>query len=154
MLRHVRGVLTYRPSIDTGVQYRRLQAIAISRWLCSRLDYCNSILYGLPATTFDVPQRAQNKLARVTPLCLPGLITSCVIISSCTEATLITLPFALMHMHDTVLSHLLTLWSPVSSYGYTSNIQRHRGLTYHFQFLISWHSGAEDWEPECLNVRN
>jgi len=31
----------------------------------SRLDYCNAILYGASAATFDVLQRAQNNLARV-----------------------------------------------------------------------------------------
>ena len=31
----------------------------------SRLDYCNTILYGAPAATFDVLQRVQNNLARV-----------------------------------------------------------------------------------------
>jgi len=33
--------------------------------VASRLDYCNAMLYGAPATTFDVLQRAQNNLARV-----------------------------------------------------------------------------------------
>jgi len=31
----------------------------------SRLDYCNAMLYGAPAATFDVLQRAQNNLARI-----------------------------------------------------------------------------------------
>ena len=31
----------------------------------SRLDYCNAMLYGAPAATLDVLQRAQNNLARV-----------------------------------------------------------------------------------------
>ena len=31
----------------------------------SRLDYCNAILYGAPAATLDVLQRAQNNLVRV-----------------------------------------------------------------------------------------
>ena len=30
-----------------------------------RLDYCNAMLYGAPANTFDILQRAQNNLARV-----------------------------------------------------------------------------------------
>ena len=30
-----------------------------------RLDYCNAVLYGSPAATFDVLQRAQNNLARI-----------------------------------------------------------------------------------------
>jgi len=33
--------------------------------VASRLDYCNAMLYGAPANTFDVLQRAQNNLARV-----------------------------------------------------------------------------------------
>ena len=31
----------------------------------SRLDYCNAMLYGAPAATLDVLQRAQNNLAKV-----------------------------------------------------------------------------------------
>jgi len=34
-----------------------------------RLDYCNALLYGAPATTFDKLQRAQNNLARVVCHC-------------------------------------------------------------------------------------
>ena len=33
--------------------------------VASRLDYCNAMLYGAPATSLDVLQRAQNNLARV-----------------------------------------------------------------------------------------
>ena len=33
--------------------------------VASRLDYCNAMLYGAPAATFDLLQRAQNNLARV-----------------------------------------------------------------------------------------
>ena len=33
--------------------------------VASRLDYCNAILYGASAATFDVLQRVQNNLARV-----------------------------------------------------------------------------------------
>ena len=33
--------------------------------VASRLDYCNALLSGAPAATFDKPQRTQNNLARV-----------------------------------------------------------------------------------------
>ena len=33
--------------------------------VASRLDYCNALLSGAPAATFDKLQRAQNNLARV-----------------------------------------------------------------------------------------
>jgi len=33
--------------------------------ITSRLDYCNAMLHGAPAATFNVLQRAQNNLARV-----------------------------------------------------------------------------------------
>jgi len=33
--------------------------------IASRLDYCNALLDGAPAATFDKLQRAQNNLARV-----------------------------------------------------------------------------------------
>ena len=33
--------------------------------VASRLDYCNVLLSGAPAATFDKLQRAQNNLARV-----------------------------------------------------------------------------------------
>jgi len=53
-LRHVRTVLT-----------DDLAQTAASSIVASRLDYCNAILYGAPAATFDVLQPAQNNLARV-----------------------------------------------------------------------------------------
>ena len=53
-LRHVRGVL----STETA------KTIACSI-AASRLDYCNSMLSGAPASTVDKFQRAQNVLARV-----------------------------------------------------------------------------------------
>ena len=52
--RHVRSLL----SDDLA------QTVACSI-VTSILDYCNAMLYGAPATTFDVLQRAQNNLARV-----------------------------------------------------------------------------------------
>jgi len=53
-LRHMRTVLTD----DLA------QTVACSI-VSSRLDYCNAMLYGAPAATLDVLQRAQNNLARV-----------------------------------------------------------------------------------------
>ena len=40
------------------------QTVAYST-VASRLDYCNALLSGAPAATFDKLQRAQNNLARV-----------------------------------------------------------------------------------------
>jgi len=54
-LRHVRTMLT-----DDMTQTAACSIVG------SRLDYCNAMLYGAPAATFDVLQRAQNNLARVT----------------------------------------------------------------------------------------
>jgi len=53
-LRHVRTLLT-----DDLAQTAACSIVG------SRLDYCNAMLYGAPAATFDVLQRAQNNLARV-----------------------------------------------------------------------------------------
>jgi len=53
-LRHVRSLLT-----DDVAQIVACSIIA------SRLDYCNALLSGAPAATFDKLQRAQNNLARV-----------------------------------------------------------------------------------------
>ena len=53
-LRHVHSLL----SDDLA------QTVACSI-VASRLDYCNALLFGAPAATFDVLQRAQNNLARV-----------------------------------------------------------------------------------------
>jgi len=33
-------------------------------------------------------------------------------------------------------------------------IQRHTGLTLHFNSLTFGHSGAQDWAPEYPNVKN
>jgi len=54
VLRHVLTVLT-----DDLAQTVACSIIG------SRLDYCNAMLYGAPAATLDVLQRAQNNLARV-----------------------------------------------------------------------------------------
>ena len=53
-LRHLRSLLSDHLA----------QTVACSI-IASRLDYCNAMLYGVPATTFDVLQQAQNNLARV-----------------------------------------------------------------------------------------
>jgi len=53
-LRHVRSLLT-----DDVAQTVACSIVA------SRLDYCNALLSGAPAATFDKLQRAQNNLARV-----------------------------------------------------------------------------------------
>jgi len=53
-LRHVRSLLT-----DDVAQ------TVACRIVVSRLDYCNALLSGAPAATFDRLQRAQNNLARV-----------------------------------------------------------------------------------------
>ena len=53
-LRHVRSLLF--DSLD--------QTVACSI-VTSMLDYFNAMLYGAPATTFDILQRARNNLARV-----------------------------------------------------------------------------------------
>jgi len=55
-LRHVRSLLT------DDVAQTVACSIVDSRL---RLDYCNALLSGAPAATFDKLQRAQNKLARV-----------------------------------------------------------------------------------------
>jgi len=53
-LRHVRSLLT-----DDVAQTVACSIVA------SRLDYCNALLSGAPAATFDKLQRTQNNLARV-----------------------------------------------------------------------------------------
>jgi len=62
-LRHVRSLLS-----DDLTQTVACSIVA------SRLDYSNAMLYGAPATTFDVLQRAQNNLARV--VCQRGARTN------------------------------------------------------------------------------
>jgi len=53
-LRHVRHMLSTELAITIG---RSIVA--------TRLDYCNSLLYGAPSTSLDRLQRCQNMLARV-----------------------------------------------------------------------------------------
>jgi len=38
----------------------------VSAFIFSRLDYCNTVLYGLPQSTIGPLQRVQNAAARVT----------------------------------------------------------------------------------------
>ena len=33
------------------------------------------------------------------------------------------------------------------------SVQSHTGLTHHFYFLTFGHSGAQDWAPECPNIK-
>jgi len=42
-----------------------LAAVTTTNIVASRLDYCNALLSGAPAATFDKLQRAQNNLATV-----------------------------------------------------------------------------------------
>ena len=53
-LRHVRHLLT-----------TELATTIACSIVATRLDYCNSLLYGAPEATFDKLQRAQNNLERV-----------------------------------------------------------------------------------------
>ena len=57
---HIRQLRQVRSSLDTD------SAIILANSLVSsKLDYCNSLYYGLPATSLDKLQRVQNSLARV-----------------------------------------------------------------------------------------
>jgi len=40
-------------------------SLQIQQWLISRLDYCNSVLVGLPASTVNILQRVQNAADRL-----------------------------------------------------------------------------------------
>jgi hypothetical protein len=56
---HIRQLRQIRSSLDTN------SAIALANSLVSsKLDYCNSLLYGLPASSLNRLQRVQNSLAR------------------------------------------------------------------------------------------
>ena len=46
------------------LNYETVQ-ILINAFVTSRLDYCNSLLYGLPATQLNKLQRVQNAAARL-----------------------------------------------------------------------------------------
>jgi Reverse transcriptase (RNA-dependent DNA polymerase)/Endonuclease-reverse transcriptase len=57
---HIRQLRQVRSSLDTN------SAIVLANSLVSsKLDYCNSLYYGLPAASLDKLQRVQNSLARV-----------------------------------------------------------------------------------------
>ena len=57
---HIRQLRQVRSSLDTN------SAIILANSLVSsKLDYCNSLYYGLPAASLDKLQRVQNSLARV-----------------------------------------------------------------------------------------
>jgi len=60
-VRHVRSLLT-----DDVAQTVACSIVA------SRLGYCNALLSGAPAATFDKLQRAQNNLARAGVAPTPG----------------------------------------------------------------------------------
>ena len=53
-LRHIRHMLSTELAVTIGCSI-----------VASRLDYCNSLLYGAPSTSLDKLQRCQNMLARV-----------------------------------------------------------------------------------------
>ena len=57
-IRHIRHLLT----LDLA------QSLACSLIL-SRIDYCNSVLYGAPSSTIQKLQRIQNNAARIVLLC-------------------------------------------------------------------------------------
>ena len=57
---HIRQLRQVRSSLDTN------SAIVLANSLvASKVDYCNSLYYGLPAASLDKLQRVQNSLARV-----------------------------------------------------------------------------------------
>mgnify|MGYP003542659858 FL=1 len=56
----LRRLRTIRRCVDQSTMEKLVQALIISR-----LDYCNSILAGLPATTIEQLQRVQNAAARL-----------------------------------------------------------------------------------------
>src|SRR5208282_2609890 len=53
-LRHIRNVLSHE-----------IANTIASSLIASRLDYCNSLLYGISASNIDKLQRVQNNLARI-----------------------------------------------------------------------------------------
>jgi hypothetical protein len=57
---HIRQLRQIRSSLDT-----KSVALLANSLVSSKLDYCNSLFYGLPATSMNRIQRIQNSLARV-----------------------------------------------------------------------------------------
>ena len=56
------------PLLDVGrriLAYPDVSTILANSLVSSKLDYCNSLYYGLPATSINRLQRIQNSLARV-----------------------------------------------------------------------------------------
>src|SRR5207247_7530735 len=62
---HIRQLRQIRPSLDLNSSIQLANAL-----VSSKLDYCNSLFYGLPDTSIKRLQRVQNTLARVV---LPSL---------------------------------------------------------------------------------
>src|SRR3989442_3057679 len=57
---HIRQLRQIRPSLDLNSSIQLANAL-----VSSKLDYCNSLFYGLPDTSIKGLQRVQNSLARV-----------------------------------------------------------------------------------------
>ena len=68
---NIRQLHQIRSSLDTS------SAIILANSLVSsKLDYCNSLFYGLPASSLDRLQKVQNSLARVVVPSVKRTITS------------------------------------------------------------------------------
>src|SRR3989441_8582630 len=57
---HIRQLRQIRPSLDLNASIQLANDL-----IPSKLDYCNSLFYGLPDTSIKRLQRVQNSLARV-----------------------------------------------------------------------------------------